>query len=170
MFVLKLVWRSTCFNDYYFFSLPGRLQGTLGELGARRPDRRRPGFLHGLFYQGQALGLIGPRKDSNPAPRAPKKPTGPPCKYEKIIKAVFQNSCHPRIKLRFVHFLLKKVGAKLPVSTSISFLFERSKNFVFLLALHLRIFLSLAFSKMFCSVRFIWNKNLAFLIQLLCWA
>ncbi len=135
------------------FSFLGSLQRTVGQLWAHGLDLGRPGFLYGLFDQGKTLGLIG-HKESNPGRHLQmKKPPNANNKIENIIKinklirTVLKAAQHTRVQMFLnILFLLQKILSRLPLSASLHFLFSKSKNFIFLLGLHIRIFHSLAFA------------------------
>ena len=139
------------FNFHFYFS--GSLQGAMGQLWAHGFDSGRPGFLYGLFDQSKTLGLISDG-DSNPGPLLHiKKRQTSTNKLDKIVKNILKNVNSPRAKISqilSVNFLLLKILANLPSTASLHFLFSKSKNFIFLLGLHIRIFHSLAFSNLLC--------------------
>jgi hypothetical protein len=121
----------------------------MGELRAHGSHPRRSGFLSGLFDQGKTLGLIA-GEGSNPGHQNIRKRRPENLnKIEKIVKSFLKRVQNSPFKNSNIWFLLKIIPPNLPLSASLKFLFERSKNFIFLLGLHIRIFHSLAFSSPF---------------------
>ena len=123
----------------------------MGELRTHGSYPGRSGFLSGLFDQGKTLGLIADG-GSNPGHHIIIRKRRPENlnKVEKLVKSLLikrvQNSPFKNLN---IWFLLKIIPPNLPLSASLNFLFEQSKNFIFLLGLHIRIFHSLAFSSSF---------------------
>ncbi len=131
----------------FYFS--GSLQGPMGELRTYGTHPCRSGFLSGLFDQGKTLGLIADG-GSNPGRQITRKRrTKNLNKVEKLLKSLLKRVRNSRLKNLNIWFLLKIIPPNLPLSASLNFLFEQSKNFIFLLGLHIRIFHSLAFSSSF---------------------
>ena len=137
----------------FFFLLSGCLQGPMGQLWAYGPYPGRPGFLYGLFDQSKTLGLINDG-DSNPGLLLQiKKRRSSTNQLDKIVKNLLKNVKSSRDKcsqILNISILLWKIVGSLPLSASLHFLFSQTKNFIFLLGLHIRIFNSLAFSNLFC--------------------
>ena len=126
----------------------GSLQRPMGELRTHGSHPRRSGFLSGLFDQGKTLGLIADG-GSNPGHHIIIRKRRTDNKVEKLVKSLLKRMQNSRFKNLNIWFLLKIIPRNLPLSASLNFLFKQSKNFIFLLGLHIRIFHSLAFSSSF---------------------